>query len=121
MRGLLDVVFVFRPAQIGFAHPLVLRDFIGISSGQDRALCQNSDRIGDAENDCHVVFDDDDVDRAGHFPDFGNRALGFRRTHPASRFIEQQQLRFGNKRHSDLEEVQHLHTTTRRPRDVPAR
>ena len=49
------------------------------------------------------MFDDDDVDRAGHFPDFGNRALGFRRTHAAGRFIEQQQLWFGDKRHSNLE------------------
>ena len=64
----------------------------------------HSDRVGDAENDCHVVLDDDDVDRAGHFADFGNRALGFRRAHAAGRLIEQQQLRFGDQRHADLEQ-----------------
>src|SRR5215211_1032979 len=90
MRGLFDVVLVFRAAEIGLAHAFVGGDLPGAAAGEDRALRHYGNVVGDLENDFDVVLNDDDVDRAGKLTDFADDALGFRRTHAAGRLVKQQ-------------------------------
>src|SRR5258708_23795222 len=58
MGGLLDVVLVLRPAQIGLAHALVRRDLLGAAGRQDGALRHHGDVGGDLEHHLHVVLYD---------------------------------------------------------------
>src|SRR4029078_10236296 len=104
MYRLLDVIFVFRPAQIGFANPLVFGNLFRRTGREDGALRHDRDGIGDAEHHRHVMFDNDDVDGARHLADLRNRALSFRRAHAAGRLVEQEQLRVGDQGHADLEQ-----------------
>src|SRR5207302_3889041 len=75
---LLDVVLVFRAAEIGFAHALVGGNLLGAAGRENRTLRHDGDIVCDAEHDFHVVLDDHDVDRARELANFRDRAFGLR-------------------------------------------
>src|SRR5215470_2490324 len=102
MRGLLDVILVLGAAEIRLADPLVGGDLLRGAGGEDRALRHHGDVGGDLEYHLHVMLDDDDVDGARQRADVFHRAIGLGRAHPAGRFVEQQEARFGYERHPDL-------------------
>src|SRR5262245_46116557 len=104
MDGLLDVVLILGPTEIGLAYALVRRDLVRRAGCEDRAQRHYGDVVGDLEHHLHVVLDDDDVDRAREFADLVDRALGFGRAHAAGRLVEQEQVRLGDQRHADLQE-----------------
>src|SRR5947209_8580719 len=102
--GLLDIILVFRTAEIGLAHLLVGGHLLRAAAGENRTLRQDGDVVGDPEHDLHVVLDDHEVDRAGELANLRDRAFRFGGAHPAGRLIEQQQSRLGNQRHADFEQ-----------------
>src|SRR3569833_1925476 len=102
--GLLDIILVFRPAEIGLAHALVGRDLLCVAGRQNGALRHYGDGVRYVEHHRHVMLDDDDIDRARHLADADDCAFGLRRTHAAGRLIEQEQLGLGNQRHAALEQ-----------------
>src|SRR6516162_7460298 len=104
MGDFLDVVFVLGAAEIGLAHALVGRDLLRAARRQDRALRHHRDVRGDLEHYFDVVLDDDDVDRLCQGADVFDCAFRLRWAHAAGRLVEQQQARFGDERHADLEE-----------------
>src|SRR6185312_16530578 len=53
MNGLFDVLFVLRLTEIGFAHALIVRDFLRITGGENGALRHDSDVFRDSKNDFH--------------------------------------------------------------------
>src|SRR5262249_42223691 len=91
MRLFLDVVFVLLAAEIGLAHALVGGDLRRTAGGKNCALRHHSDVVGDAEDDLHVVLDDNNIDHTRELADFADRALGLRRAHSAGGLIEQQE------------------------------
>src|ERR1700678_4082362 len=76
MDSLIHVALVLGTAQIRFAHLFVVSDFLRAAAGEQGALCQHGDIVGDAEHDFHIVLDDDDADVAREFADLRHRALG---------------------------------------------
>src|SRR5260370_29136316 len=86
----------FRLAQVDALHVLVALHLFWRALGQNGALVQHCDALGNAEHDIHVVlgeqqrqapFADDPADQ-------GYGVRGFLRRHPGSRLVEQQNLRF---------------------------
>src|SRR5262249_17197767 len=102
--GVLDVVLILIAAEIGFTHAFVGSNFCWAPAGKDRALRHHGDVVGDLEHHLHIVFDDDDIDRARQLPNLANGTLRLGRTHPARGLVQQKQPRLGNHRHPDLEQ-----------------
>src|SRR5262249_47257852 len=102
--SLLDVVLILVAAQIGFTHPFVGSNLFWAPAGEDRALCHHGDVVSNLEHHLHIVFNDDDIDRARQLPNLADGALRLGRTHPARGLVEEKKPRLGNHCHPDLEQ-----------------
>ena len=70
--------------------------------GQDAAVVEHDNAVGDIEYDVHVMLDDDDSQRPRYRADQLVHARRFLRAHSGGRLIEQQHLRLGRKRQRNL-------------------
>src|SRR5882672_885175 len=86
---LLDIVFAFGAAEIGFAHTLIAGNLVRAAGREDSALRHHGDVVGNFKHEAHVVFYDDDIDFARQWPDLGDRTFGLGRAHAAGRLVEQ--------------------------------
>src|ERR1700693_5965067 len=89
MNFLIDVVFVFRASEIGLAYPLVSGNCVRVAGGKYSALRHYGNVISDFKHHTHVMFNNDDIDRARQLLNLGDRAFGLGRAHTAGRLVEQ--------------------------------
>ena len=77
-------------AEIGALDLFVAADRIGFAGGDDAAVNQNRDAVGEREHRLHVVLDQYDGDFLPQFLQQRHHAGGFGDAEPGHRLIEQQ-------------------------------
>ena len=102
-RGESQPCVAFLLAQIGFAHSGVGPNFRRIARGDDPAIDQNGDAVGEREHRLHVVLDQENSDAAFELAQHRHHAGGFVRTHAGHRLVEQKEPRPRRQRHGDFE------------------
>src|SRR5262245_62419655 len=77
-------------AKIDSAHLFVVHDFGGCTLGKDRTLHQHGDLFSKAENDVHIVLDDENGDVGIERRNDIENEMAFRRRYTRRRFVEEQ-------------------------------
>src|SRR5262245_35646755 len=89
--------------EVHAAHVGVLADVCRRALGEDLAVVQHGDAVGDAHHDLHVVLDHDDGDLPGELAHEGGRALRLVGAHARGGLVEEEELRVRGERDADLE------------------
>ena len=91
-------------AEIGLDHARIARDALRRALGDDAALGQHIDALGQADDRLHHVLDQKDRDAAvADGADDRDHVADLRRVEPGQHLVEQEQLRLGRKRARKLE------------------
>ena len=81
----------------------LLADRAGIAGGDDAAIDQHGDAVGEREHRVHVVLDQHDGDFLPQFLQQRHHARRFGDAEAGHRLVEQQQLRLGGERDREFE------------------
>ena len=113
-------------AEIGALDFLVAADRGGHAGGDDAAIDQNRDAVGEREHRFHVVLDQHDGDFLPQLLQQRHHARRFGDAEAGHRLVQQQQLRLGGERHRQLQlallaMAQFRHRRHRRARSSPTR
>ena len=71
--------------------------------GENGAVVQHGDAVGELHHHLHVVLDDQDGEVLADAPHQLHGLVGLGRAHAGGRFVEAQKLRLGRERDADLE------------------
>ena len=93
----------FLLAEISLTHGGVGPNLRRIARGDDPAIDQNGDAVGEREHGFHIVLDQENSDAAFEFAQHRHHARRLVRAHAGHRLVEQQEPRPRGERHGDLE------------------
>src|SRR5262245_28683804 len=90
-------------AEIGLAHLGIGPDRLRAARGDDAAVDQDRDPVGEREHRLHIMLDQQDRQLALELAQRPDHARALLRSHSGHRLVEQQHARSRGERHGDLE------------------